>query len=754
MWHHRGSVTVAARPCNLMSLQLPDLSQCADEPIRVPGAIQPHGRMLVQDAVRGHLVAWSSNWPDRQSAAGALSDLSFDTGGLPDGEPPAWLGQVTVENVAFDVAAHRCGALMLFEYEAATGDLGAQAPIYSLARSILPGLQKTATVLQLLEFAVRHIRELSGFARCLAYRFDSAGHGEVLAESGAEGYESWLGHRFPASDIPAQARDLYLLNQIRVIPDAAYRPADLVCEDPAWQTGRIDLSQAGLRSVSPVHLEYMRNMGTMASMSVSIVVRGRLWGLISTHNREPLNLPLQTRIACEHLGRLISLLIEAREDNAEVTERLRRRKAAFGIAARVAETDITLQGMVNEPSALLDLVHAQGLAIVHNDSCWSAGLTPGTAEVMALAQWFSEWGAQSYHSAQLADDFPQAAVYRHAAAGVLMTSISQVDRHMILWFRPEVKETVRWAGDPRGDPPGDDGRIHPRRSFATWVEQVYGHSLRWSDSDLSAVADLRQALIGIVLSRAQEAAKSAAELGRVNQELEKVITQLKSFAYSLAHDLRQPLITAGGFGQLLRKRLAATGDTDGLHYLDRLQAATRHVDATTDTLLELARISRVGLRLKLVDLSAMAHEAAVRLARRGPARAVDLSIEPGMTATADIELMDMVIGHLMGNAWKFTAHEPLAEIAMGTEQDEQGHTCWWIRDNGIGFDAAYATKVFTPFQRLFPDSGFEGLGAGLSIVEAAIQRHGGRVWAEAAPGKGATFKFTLGTIAAAGLPYR
>ncbi len=595
----------------------------------------------------------------------------------------------------------------------------------------------------MLQFAVSQFRQLSGFGRCLAYRFDPSGHGEILAEEAAAGYESWLGHRFPASDIPAQARALYVLNQIRLIPDAGYRPVDLICEDRAWQPHMIDLSHAGLRSVSPVHLEYMRNMGTHASMSISIVVRGQLWGLISCHNREPMLPSLQVRIACEHLGRLLSLQIEAMEDGAEVSERLRRRKLTFGVVASVADTDFTLQGLLNEPAALLELADAKGAAIVHADSCRTAGLTPDAAEVMALAKWFSEWGALSYHSERLADEFPQAASYRQMAAGVLMTSISQAERHMILWFRPEVMQTVQWAGNPQGAQPGSDGRIHPRRSFATWVEEVHGKCLPWTESDVSVVAELRQALIGIVLSRAQEAARSAAELGRANQALEQVNAQLKSFAYSLAHDLRQPLISAGGFGQLLRKRLTASGDTDGLHYLDRLQAATRHVDATTDTLLELARISRVNLRLRAVDISALAHETAARLARKEPEHEVDLSIQQGMTAVADAELLDIAVGHLIGNAWKFTARQPHARISMGSETDAQGQSCWWIQDNGVGFDAAYATKVFAPFQRLYPDSGFPGLGAGLSIVEAAIQRHGGRVWAEAEPGKGATFRFTL-----------
>lgn len=234
-----------------------------------------------------------------------------------------------------------------------------------------------------------------------------------------------------------------------------------------------------------------------------------------------------------------------------------------------------------------------------------------------------------------------------------------------------------------------------------------------------------------------------AAVSAVNVELAQVNARLQAFAYALAHDLRQPLISAGGFGSLLDRRLADAGDATGRRYLERLTRAMHQVDAISDALVELARISRAGFRPQLVDASAMLLDILRKLQEREPHRQVQASVQPGMTMYGDPELLYMVLDHLTSNAWKFTAGRTPALISAGSGTAPTGESMWWIRDNGAGFDMAYADKLFQPFQRLHDHSEFPGLGTELANVRAAIGRHGGRVWAEAEPGKGATFYFTL-----------
>ncbi|MGZ5180906.1 MAG: GAF domain-containing protein, partial [Ramlibacter sp.] len=444
-----------------MNARLPELAGCAQEPIRVPGAIQPHGRMAITTA-GGRLVAYSANWPRADDAAHATGLVRDRLGQLAaTGEGPAPLGALVLGDTTLDVLAHRSGDLIVFEFESHSDESGSQAPIYSLARHFLPQLQRATTVESLAELAAEEIKRLSGFGRTLVYRFDEEGHGEVLAERADPGYDSYLGHRFPASDIPPQARELYRLNHIRLIADANYEPVPLLGLDPRWNPAGLDLTFASLRSVSPVHLEYMRNMGTLASMSVSIELGGRLWGLISCHDHQPRQLSFQTRAACEHLGRLLSLQIAAKEDNAEVAARLELRHLTLQLVAHLADSDGTLQRLVNEPALLLRMAQASGAAVVHNDQCWTVGDTPDRAQIAALAQWIAAKGVETWSSDRLAEDYPPAAAFVGVASGTLAISISQVHQHVVLWFRHELVRTIRWAGDPRKELRITEGRIHP-----------------------------------------------------------------------------------------------------------------------------------------------------------------------------------------------------------------------------------------------------------------------------------------------------
>ncbi|WP_429599524.1 ATP-binding protein [Variovorax sp. PvP013] len=723
-----------------MAATTADLTACDLEPIRVPGAIQPHGRMLVLAADAAPL-AHSANWP-----ADALREAwtvvpSDALASLVDGQAPVALEDVRVGGVAWALSGHRCGEHLILEFEdAPPAPPQAQAPIHSLTRVFLPRLQEAGSLDALTALVAAEMKRLSGFGRCLVYRFDAAGHGEVLAERIDPGYTSYAGHHFPAGDIPKQARELYVLNPFRLIADATYDPVPLVAADARAADPvappRIDLSQAQLRSVSPVHLEYMRNMGTLASMSVSIVIGGRLWGLVSCHDHHPRRLAPPTRLACEHLGQLLALQIQAVEANRAVAERLDLRQLTLEIVARLADSDATLARLVEHPGPMLALAGATGAAVVLDDRIWTVGEVPAHDDVRPLADWIWGLGREVFETASLAAHHATGHDLRHVAAGVLAISISQVHRHLVLWFRPEILQTVTWAGDPRKAHASADGRIHPRRSFESWVETIRDRATPWTPAQVGAAGELRQALIGIVLRRAEEMAQVAAELGRVNKELE-------AFSYTVSHDLRAPMRHIAGYVDLV---VESEGDRLGertLRYLAHAKEAAAFAGQLVDGLLDFSRMGRAALKVRAIDTGALVEELVGELVRLEPGREIVWSVAPDLPVLqADALLLQVAVRNLLGNAVKYTRGRRPAHIAVRAVRRDDGEGLE-VEDDGVGFQMKYAGKLFGVFQRLHAAEEFEGTGIGLANVRRIVERHGGSVWARGEIRQGACFGFVL-----------
>ncbi len=712
-----------------------DLDACADEPIRLPGAIQPHGRMLVFAAESARLLARSANWSADDDATHALATLAISPADWPVGDAPAAAGTLALADGAFDASVHRVGDTVFVEFEPATPHAGRDSPLHALARRAVPALQRARSVDELCGLAVTELKRLTGFGRCLAYRFDAEGHGEVLAEAVDDGYDRYAGHRFPASDIPPQARALYCLNYIRLIPDAHYDPVPLLATAPDVRANTLDLSMAGLRSVSPVHLEYMRNMGTRASMSISIVVHGRLWGLVSCHDHDAKHVSFDIRSACEHLGRLLSLRVEAAEEHAEVEQRLELRQLTLQMIAQRDDLDATLLGLVNEPVPLLRLARASGAAVVLDDECRATGETPPGAAIVELARWIVAQGGESFSTDRLAERYPAAADWDGRGAGVLAVSISQVHRHLILWFRPAVTQTIQWAGEPRKEI-NHDGRIHPRSSFASWREVLRGRSLPWSAAELAAALELRQSLTRIVLRRAEELAALATELGRANKELE-------AFSYTVSHDLRAPMRHIAGYVDLVLDIDAAALSERGKRYLGHVKDASSYSGQLVDGLLDFSRMGRSALKRTRVDTNLLVSELVKELKRLHADRHIDWELEDDLPVLhADPLLMQIALRNLLANAVKYTRHREDARIRVAAVRLPQGDGVD-ISDNGVGFEMKYVGKLFGVFQRLHSSEEFDGTGIGLASVRRIVERHGGEVWAKGALGEGAQFGFVL-----------
>ncbi len=721
-----------------------DIDLCAEEPIRIPGGIQPHGALIVLDATSLVVLQASTNAEGLLGAApldGSLADLcgeafAREIAGWLQTTDPLFLRTAHIRKRQLQVLGHRTSQGVILEFEEppdAEGDT--LEALYPRIAHFMEEVQNLESFEAVCSAAAREFRRISHFNRVLIYRFDDEWNGEVIAEDGDGVLPSYAGLRFPASDIPAQARELYRLNPLRQIPTANYQPVPIVPAASPVDGKPLDMSFAALRSVSPVHLEYMRNMGTLASMSVSILVDGKLWGLVSLHNAEPRRLNAQARSVCDLLGKVLSHHIGSRDRSAYAGHRIGLKRVEGELLTHLANAETLQDGLRDNPTLLLSLTGATGAAVLHDSRAYLVGETPPLERVKDLAFKLQDSRElDRFVTDGLAGLWPEFADIAEQASGVLAISISQIHPSYVMWFRAEVTRTIEWAGDPRKPMQPSADRLHPRASFATWREQVRGRSQPWGRAELDAAHDFRNAIVNLVLKRAEERAELTGQLQRSNRELE-------SFSYSVSHDLRAPFRHIVGYTQLLRdSEDKLSGKSQ--HYLDSIVEAAATAGQLVDDLLTFSHLGRTSLSCTTVDMNKVVQEVRRSLGPDVRERNIEWRVGELPPTRGDAALLRQALINLVSNAVKYSRDRSPAIISITGETTDSG-TSYAVEDNGVGFDMAYAHKLFGVFQRLHRMEDFEGTGIGLALTKRIIERHGGSITARAVVDGGACFTFSL-----------
>ncbi|TVV71874.1 HWE histidine kinase domain-containing protein [Sphingomonas solaris] len=671
-----------------------DLTNCDREPIHIPGMIQPFG----------FLVAFTADWLVSRVSANVADFIGFTPTQMLGKPVSAVFDEEAIHSIrnrmtmlrggdsverlfdvelvaghgGFDVSVHFAGDIVVMEAEPATGD---EVEASTLVRSMMARLGQTEGLKGFFREGARQVRALTGFDRVMVYRFDHDGAGEVIAEAVRPGVDSFLGLNYPASDIPVQARALYLRNIFRVIVDVSSTPVPVVPTlDP--RGAPLDLSLAMMRAVSPIHIEYLRNMSVKASLSISIVVDGRLWGLFACHHNAPRLPGIAHRGAAELFGQMFSMMLESRERREVADYETRARGVSDRIMAAVAQDAEVLADAVWLGEMVSDLIPCDGVGVYIDGALSLSGMTPGRAQFEEIVTTLNQVAASAvFATDSIAGILPAAADYADRAAGLIAIPLSRSPRDYVVLFRIERLRAVRWAGNP--DKPIEHGpngpRLTPRKSFDEWSELVKGKAMPFTAPEQRVAETLRTALLEVVLRLSDSATQ---DRRRANEQQELLIAELN-------HRVRNILSLIRGLISQTRGT-APTPEAFVETLDDRIQALARAHDQITSDRWGPARL----IDLIETEAGAFLGQKRDRVRLTGP----NVLIEPGAFTT-----MALVFHELLTNAAKYGALVDSGFVAIDWKVDKDGSLLIDWREEG-------GPAVVAPTRR----------GFGSTIIERSI----------------------------------
>ena len=778
-----------------------DLTNCDREPIHIPGAIQPYGALLVlnpasmeilqaSQSCLAHLGLAPTELVGKSFAIVFGSTAAMDvTRMLAAGVQGAFcrmqLGNTSRD---FDGFIHRSEGVAILEIEPASSTETVTVERMSfLMRDTVRRLERAESMIELSQDIADEMRALTRFDRIWVYRFHADWHGEIIAESKRPEIETWLGMHYPASDIPAQARALFLRNWLRVIPDVGCIPSPIEPTDNPVSGQPLDLGGSLLRSVSPIHVQYLTNMGVTASMVISLIHRGKLWGLISGHHYAgPKRLPHAERALCEFLAQVLSLEIGATDRLDDRSYALEIRSRESQLIQRLAGLDASLVVLAADDELLAEMVGASGAMVVHGGEHISVGATPDRDQVAALLAWLRTMSDDSYETSALSTEFPPAAAYADVASGLLAVPLTRDRRDFLLWFRVEQRQTVRWAGDPRKPATIDEdgsARLHPRGSFALWEVEAGGTAVPWRSSEIEAARDLRRAVLDVQIRRSEQVARmyeellvtnaqleesavererQAVELLEQREQLEGILTSERDarsesdranrakadFLAMMSHELRTPLNAIGGYAQLMSLGIRGEVTLEQALDLQRIQVNQRHLLGLINSILNFTKLEAGQMQFKIttVALAPLLLGLDDLIGPQMRAKSLRFSVRechPDLHVRADSEKLRQILLNLLTNALKFTEREGVVSISCHSEANQVDIS---VSDTGRGINSERLASAFEPFvqiDRHMTSENEQGVGLGLPISRKLARGMNGELRATSEVGVGSTFTLSI-----------
>ncbi|WP_409268286.1 ATP-binding protein [Massilia sp. BHUDP2] len=693
-----------------------DLLNCADEPIHIPGSIQPHGALLFFTA-DGALEGWSANAPALLGLAPELgapyASLDLPPAALEllveyigPGEPEVTPSMVPVSigGADFDCVVHAALGRVTAEFEQRESSADEVALFAVKAHASIDRLRRQKTIEGLLSIAVEQIREITGFDRVMAYRFRPDDSGDVVAEARREDIVPYLGQRYPASDIPAQARRLYVLNTLRSIIDVNDTMVPLLGAPDALP---LDMSHAVLRSVSPIHIEYLKNMGVGASMSVSIVINNRLWGLIACHHMSRKLVPYSIRMACDVLAQVMASTIHSIESRLETGLIERAASTRTKLVEDLLLEDDPLETFGRFADAILEATLAQAQLTSYYHKVQVRGDVPhelAEAIVASLPE-----GAHDLVVREKLDDWPEAIRERLGKwVGLLALPFDPAANGWNVVLRVEQIEQVAWGGRPEKTtafgPLGE--RLTPRGSFDAWYQTVRGHAHPWESTVLSNSRLTLAELVRVMTARRAQTEATRAQLLAM-----------------LGHDLRDPLHSINMAGMVLEK--GNSQPTLG----KRIQSSTSRMQRMITQVLDMSRIDGglgLGVALEPVNLTALVEDLIDEARLAYPTIPFQLACDEQAMVNADSGRMGQVLSNLLSNA---RHHGEVGKPVRVCVRVDGKEAVVDVSNAGAPIPPELVATLFNPFKRasLNNPRNRTGMGLGLYIAQQIVREHHGDI---------------------------
>ncbi|SHJ11739.1 ATP-binding protein [Aquimarina spongiae] len=717
------------------------LTNCDKEPIHLIGNIQGFGVLLASDLKTDRIAFYSENC----LAFFDKTKEEIETFSLNDLIPEQYVNRVkeslntdykihikaTLSEENYLIISHRNDTHLILEIEKDENQIDTLLFQEQLT-NIIEVFSTASTPLAMCNTAAELIKDIFDYDRVMIYKFDQDWNGEVIAEQKESHLESWLGLHYPASDIPQQARKLFLKQGVRIIEDVSSEPIPILPANRKTSVS-LDLSKSELRSVSPIHIEYLRNMGVKATLTAAIIFQGNLWGLIACHHYTPRYSNYHLRLSCKFITQVFATQLGLRNTNWLLEKTNLSNETRSLLIEQMSQDWNIIEGLTAGKQTFLDVTEAIGGAIYIDGKIKVLGQAPNNHiihEIIEVCHNLQQSGI--YKTSSLSIDYKQFKSIKKFTSGVLCMFISPKKKNALIWFKPEIIQTVSWGGNPNKSVVKDNNQISPRKSFEKWSEEKEGYSLPWQDYEIAAAIALKDHIAEVIIEKYDK-------MKNLNDQLKKAYKELETFSYSVSHDLRSPLRGIDGFAQIIKEDYFDSLDSYGKQAVNTIISSTQKMNVLIDDILSFSSLGKKSTEFKEVNMNILVEEVLqyLQVSNLHPNTKLEINYLPQIIG--DKTMIFQLMSNLISNAFKYSskAKNPIVEIGCNASS-------FYVKDNGIGFNAKHEDRIFGIFSRLVNDE-YEGSGIGLAIAKRVIEKHNGQIWTEAQLGKGASFYFNLNT---------